>query len=128
MTILAINWGNTAVITGVGFGLVFLVLVLLIYIVKLFGVIFAQKPAAQKAAPAAAVAAAAAVIVSVSVVSAAAEKKNKDDDPPAAVIVSEHEISPRKNKLYRLSVARFAGMLYDMKTVSRWLQNRIRRN
>ena len=58
MTMLAINWGNAAIITGVGFGLVFLVLVLLIYIVKLFGVIFAQKPAAQKVAPAAAVAAA----------------------------------------------------------------------
>ena len=38
----------------------------------------------------------------VTVVAAAAEEKDKDDDPPAAVIVSEHEISPRKKKLYRL--------------------------
>ncbi len=55
MTFLAINWGNTMIVTGVGFGLVFVVLVLLIYIVKLFGVIFAQKPKAQAvvAAPAA---------------------------------------------------------------------------
>ena len=52
MTMLAINWGNTMIITGVGFALVFVVLVLLIYIVKLFGVIFTQKPKAQ--APAAA--------------------------------------------------------------------------
>ena len=51
MTILAINWGNAFLITGVGFGLVFTVLVLLIFIVKSFGVIFTQKPKAQ--APAA---------------------------------------------------------------------------
>ena len=59
MTMLAINWGNTLIITGVGFALVFLVLVLLIYIVKLFGVIFTQKPKAQApvAAPVAAPAA-----------------------------------------------------------------------
>ena len=56
---LAINWGNTLIITGVGFALVFVVLVLLIYIVKLFGVIFTQKPKAQApvAAPVAAPAA-----------------------------------------------------------------------
>ena len=47
------------IITGVGFALVFVVLVLLIYIVKLFGVIFTQKPKAQApvAAPVAAPAA-----------------------------------------------------------------------
>ena len=55
MTILAINWGNALLITGVGFGLVFSVLVLLIFIVKGFGVVFVQKPKAQ--APAAAPAA-----------------------------------------------------------------------
>ena len=56
MTMLAVNWGNALLITGVGFGLVFLVLVLLIFIVKSFGLIFAQKPKAQAAvaAPAAA--------------------------------------------------------------------------
>ena len=55
MTILAINWGNALLITGVGFGLVFTVLVLLIFIVKSFGLIFVQKPKAQAAvaAPAA---------------------------------------------------------------------------
>ena len=55
MTFLAVNWGNALLITGVGFSLVFLVLVLLIFIVKGFGVIFVQKPKAQ--APAAAPAA-----------------------------------------------------------------------
>ena len=52
MTFLAVNWGNALLITGVGFGLVFVVLVLLIFIVKGFGVVFTQKPKAQ--APAAA--------------------------------------------------------------------------
>lgn len=60
MTMLAINWGNTWLITGVGFAMVFVVLVLLIFIVKSFGVIFAQKPV--KAQPAAAAAAPAAEV------------------------------------------------------------------
>ena len=47
MTMLAINWGNALMITGFGFAVVFSVLVLLIFIVKLFGVIFVQKPKAQ---------------------------------------------------------------------------------
>lgn len=58
---LAINWGNTMLITGVGFSLVFVVLVLLIYVVKLFGVIFSEKPKAQPATAAAAAAPAAEV-------------------------------------------------------------------
>ena len=76
---------------------------------------------AASAIVAAAVVATAAV-VAVTVVSAAAEEKDKDDDPPAAVVVSEHEISPRKKKFISASVFRFAGMLYDMKTISRWLR------
>lgn len=47
---LAINWGNTWLITGVGFGMVFVVLVLLIFIVKSFGLFFNHKPKAQPAA------------------------------------------------------------------------------
>ena len=47
MTILAVNWGNALLITGVGFGLVFSVLVLLIFIVKGLGAFFTQKPKAQ---------------------------------------------------------------------------------
>ena len=47
MTMLAINWGNALLITGFGFSMVCVVLVLLIFIVKLFGVIFVQKPKAQ---------------------------------------------------------------------------------
>ncbi len=53
MTMLVINWGNTWLITGVGFAMVFVVLVLLIFIVKSFGLIFVQKPKAQPAAAAA---------------------------------------------------------------------------
>ena len=56
MTMLAINWGNTWLITGVGFARLFVVLVVLIFIVKSLGVILAQRPA--KAQPAAAAAAA----------------------------------------------------------------------
>ena len=59
MTMLAINWGNALMITGFGFAMVFTVLVLLIFIVKLFGVIFVQKPKAQPAVAAAQPAAAA---------------------------------------------------------------------
>ena len=46
---LAINWGNALIITVIGFALVFVVLLLLIGIIKLFGMIFASKPVQQPA-------------------------------------------------------------------------------
>ena len=42
MTMLAINWGNTWLITGVGFAMVFVVLVLLIFIMKGMGWFFTR--------------------------------------------------------------------------------------
>ena len=78
--------------------------------------------AASATASAIVAASAAVVVIAAAVVSAAGEEKDKDDDPPAAVVVSEHEISPRKKKFISASVFRFAGMLYDMKTISRWLR------
>ena len=51
-----VDWSEMLLMALIGFLLVFAVLVLLIFIVKSFGVIFAQKPA--KAQPAAAAAAA----------------------------------------------------------------------
>lgn len=41
---LAINWGNALIVTVIGFSLVFLVLVLLIGVIKIFGMVFAAKP------------------------------------------------------------------------------------
>ena len=78
--------------------------------------------AASATASAVVAASAAVVVIAAAVVSAAGEEKDKDDDPPAAIVVSEHEISPRKKKFISASVFRFAGMLYDMKTISRWLR------
>ena len=78
--------------------------------------------AASATASAVVAASAAVVVIAAAVVSAAREEKDKDDDPPAAIVVSEHEISPRKKKFISASVFRFAGMLYDMKTISRWLR------
>ena len=78
--------------------------------------------AASATASAIVAASAAVVVIAAAVVSAAGEEKDKDDDPPAAIVVSEHEISPRKKKFISASVFRFAGMLYDMKTISRWLR------
>lgn len=43
MTILSINWGNALIVTLLGFAIVFLVLVLLIFIIGLFGKIMAPK-------------------------------------------------------------------------------------
>ena len=43
MMILAVNWGNAAIVTLFSIALVFAVLILLIYILKLFGVVFAEK-------------------------------------------------------------------------------------
>ena len=43
MMMLSVSWGNAAMIALISFVLVFLTLVLLIYVLKLFGVIFAKK-------------------------------------------------------------------------------------
>ena len=43
MTMLAINWGNTWLITGVGFAMVFVVLVLLIFIMRGMGWAFTRE-------------------------------------------------------------------------------------
>ena len=56
MTMLAINWGNALIITVVGFSLVFAVLVLLIGVIKIFGLVFAEKPQKQSVATVAAAA------------------------------------------------------------------------
>lgn len=55
MMILATNWANASLMALVSILLVFVVLVLLIYVLKLFGVIFREKPSVAKQ-PAAAVA------------------------------------------------------------------------
>ncbi len=49
MMMLAINWGNAAIVTLFSIALVFVVLILLIFILKLFGVIFAEKKKATAA-------------------------------------------------------------------------------
>ena len=56
MTMLAINWGNALTITVVGFSLVFAMLVLLIGVIKIFGLVFAEKPQKQSVAAVAAAA------------------------------------------------------------------------
>ncbi len=56
MTMLAINWGNALIITVVGFSLVFTMLVLLIGVIKIFGLVFAEKPQKQSVATVAAAA------------------------------------------------------------------------
>lgn len=50
MTMLAINWGNALIVTVIGFSLVFVVLMLLIGIIMLFGKIFASKSVQQQPA------------------------------------------------------------------------------
>ena len=54
MMILATNWGNAGLMALVSICLVFTVLVLLILVLKLFGVVFAEKKKAVVAAPVAA--------------------------------------------------------------------------
>jgi Na+-transporting methylmalonyl-CoA/oxaloacetate decarboxylase gamma subunit len=49
MMILAVNWGNAAIVTLFSIVLVFTMLVLLIGVLKLFGVIFAEKKGAATA-------------------------------------------------------------------------------
>lgn len=48
MTLLAINWNNIILVTLVGFGIVFIVLVLLIAVITLFGKVMAPKAKVTK--------------------------------------------------------------------------------
>ena len=48
MTLLAINWNNIVLVTLVGFGLVFVVLLLLVGIIQLFGKVMAPKAKVTK--------------------------------------------------------------------------------
>lgn len=56
MELLAINWGNVGIVTLVGFGLVFSILVLLIFILQMFGKIMAPKAKVKKSSAATVVA------------------------------------------------------------------------
>ena len=49
MTLLAVNWGNALIVTFLGFLIVFCLLVLLIFIIGLFGKIMAPKAKVTKA-------------------------------------------------------------------------------
>ncbi len=49
---LVVDWGHTWLITGVGFGMVFVLLVFLIYVLKLFGAVMGNSATAQKKAEA----------------------------------------------------------------------------
>lgn len=48
MTLLAINWGNAMIVTFLGFAIVFVVLILLIFIISLFGKMMAPKAKVKK--------------------------------------------------------------------------------
>ena len=53
MMMLSVSWGNAALIALISFMLVFLTLVLLIYVLKLFGVVFAEKKTSTQSVAAA---------------------------------------------------------------------------
>lgn len=48
MTLLSINWGNALIVTFLGFTIVFVVLVLLIFIISCFGKLMAPKATVTK--------------------------------------------------------------------------------
>ncbi len=50
-TLLIINWGHVWMVTGMGFALVFCLLVVLIFILKGFGALMQKKPATVASAP-----------------------------------------------------------------------------
>ncbi len=76
---LVVDWGHTWLVTGVGFGMVFVLLVFLILILKLFGSIMESGKAPKKAeAP------------KTAAVAAAAPKTVSEDDDLAAVAMALH--------------------------------------
>ena len=117
--ILAINWQHVWMVTGVGFCMVIALLVVLIFILKLLGVVVsgavkAPKADAPKAAPAPAVQAA-----------PAAATTSADDDLAAIAMALHlyfngvHDVEPTEIHIKRVERSGWNSKLYGMNNLHR---------
>ena len=119
MTPLAINWSHVWMVTGLGFCMVILLLVVLIFILKLLGAVVSNAVKAPKAAEPKAVSAPAAQAAPASV-------KTQADDDLAAIAMAlhlyfngVHDVEPTEIHIKRVERSGWNSKLYGMNNLHR---------
>lgn len=120
MTPLVINWSHVWMVTGLGFCMVILLLVVLIFILKLLGAVVSNAVKAPKdAAPKAAIAAPATQTAPASV------KASADDDLAAIAMALHlyfngvHDVEPTEIHIKRVERSGWNSKLYGMNNLHR---------
>lgn len=117
MTPLAINWSHVWMVTGLGFCMVIVLLVVLIFILKLLGAVVSSAVKAPKAAQPKAVAAPAA--------QAAPAAASADDDLAAIAMALHlyfngvHDVEPTEIHIKRVERSGWNSKLYGMNNLHR---------
>lgn len=117
MTPLAINWSHVWMVTGLGFCMVIVLLVVLIFILKLLGAVVSSAVKAPKAAQPKAVAAPAA--------QAAPAAASADDDLAAIAMALHlyfngvHDVEPTEIHIKRVERSGWTSKLYGMNNLHR---------
>ncbi len=117
MTPLAINWSHVWLVTGLGFCMVIVLLVVLIFILKLLGAVVSSAVKAPKAAQPKAVAAPAA--------QAAPAEASADDDLAAIAMALHlyfngvHDVEPTEIHIKRVERSGWTSKLYGMNNLHR---------
>ena len=119
MTPLVINWSHVWMVTGLGFCMVILLLVVLIFILKLLGAVVSNAVKAPKAAEPKAVSAPAALAAPASV------KSSADDDLAAIAMALHlyfngvHDVEPTEIHIKRVERSGWNSKLYGMNNLHR---------
>ena len=119
MTPLAINWSHVWMVTGLGFCMVILLLVVLIFILKLLGAVVSNAVKAPKAAEPKAISAPAAQAAP------AAAQASADDDLAAIAMALHlyfngvHDVEPTEIHIKRVERSGWNSKLYGMNNLHR---------
>ena len=114
MTPLVINWSHVWMVTGLGFCMVILLLVVLIFILKLLGIVVSSAVKAPKAA------------VSAPATAAAPQASSGADDDLAAIAMAlhlyfngVHDVEPTEIHIKRVERSGWTSKLYGMNNLHR---------
>ena len=119
MTPLTVNWSHVWMVTGLGFCMVILLLVVLIFILKLLGAVVSNAVKAPKAAEPKAISAPAAQAAP------AAAQASADDDLAAIAMALHlyfngvHDVEPTEIQIKRVERSGWNSKLYGMNNLHR---------
>jgi len=118
MTPLVINWSHVWMVTGLGFCMVILLLVVLIFILKLLGIVVSSAVKAPKAQPKA-------ISAPVAQAAPAAVQASADDDLAAIAMALHlyfngvHDVEPTEIHIKRVERSGWTSKLYGMNNLHR---------